>query len=373
MTHGKKVINFGAGPAKLPEPVLEKAHQEFFHYDTTGISVLELSHRSADFPNIIKTTEKLLRDILVIPDEYAVLFMQGGGTGQFAAVPCNLHFLAKNKTQPSADYVVTGSWSDKSYKEAAKYIHTKKVFEPKKPYTTIPEVGTWNVDSEAAYLFYCANETIHGIEFYDAPKVPSNVELVADISSNILSRPFDVSKHGVVFSGTQKNLGIAGLTLAIVRKDLLGHALPITPGILNYEELSKNNSVYNTPSTYAVYITKLVLEWIRDEGGLQSIYERNQTKANLIYGQIDGSDGFYQSPIDRKCRSNMNIPFRVGGAEGNDKLEAEFLKGSLERGMISLKGHRSVGGIRASLYNALDVSEAEQLANFMKEFREKHS
>ncbi|KAH7699905.1 Protein F26H9.5 [Aphelenchoides avenae] len=388
MSNGKKTINFGPGPAKLPEAVLEKAHQEFFHYENTGISVLgkcssvcrhshasnlELSHRSAEFTKIIKTTESLLRELLWIPDEYAVLFMQGGGTGQFAAVPCNLHFLAKNSEKPSADYAITGSWSDKGAKEAAKFINVKKVFDVQKPFTTIPDASTWKLDPEAAYVYYCANETIHGIEFHEAPKVPDNVALVADISSNILSRPFDVFKHALVFAGTQKNLGIAGLTIVIVRRDLLGHAVPHTPGILDYEELHKNNSVYNTPSTYGVCMTKLVLEWIRDQGGVNALYERNQTKARLIYDLIDGSKGFYHSVVDKKCRSNMNIPFRVGGPEGNADLEALFVKESAADGMISLKGHRSVGGIRASLFNAVTLAEAQHLADFMKEFQQKHA
>ncbi|KAI1727866.1 aminotransferase class-V domain-containing protein [Ditylenchus destructor] len=369
----KKVINFGPGPAKLPVEVIERAQRELLNYDNrVGISILEMSHRSADFSNLLKETEKLLRELMEIPDEYAVLFMHGGGTGQFAAIAQNLGFLAKNQEKPTANYVVTGGWSDKAAKEAAKFITVNQVLKPQKPYAGVVPLNQWNIDSDAAYLYYCANETIHGVEFTNAPEV-GDVALVADVSSNILSRPFDVSKHALVFAGTQKNIGIAGLTIVIVRKDLMGKAHPLTPSILDYEEIYKNNSVYNTPPCFAIYITKLVLEWIRDQGGPQAIFERNRQKAERIYNIIDSSDQFYTSVVDKSHRSQMNIPFRIGqganGTNGNEELEAAFLKLSQARNMISLKGHRSVGGIRASLYNAVTLDEVEALANLMEEFK----
>uniref|UniRef100_A0A915EQX8 Aminotransferase class V domain-containing protein n=1 Tax=Ditylenchus dipsaci TaxID=166011 RepID=A0A915EQX8_9BILA len=258
----KTVVNFGAGPAKLPVEVLEKAQREFLDYNGLGISVLEMSHRSSDFGNLIKETEKLVRDLLVVPDEYAVLFMHGGGTGQFAAIPQNLGFLSK-ASPPSADYVVTGSWSDKAIKEADKFIKTNKVFKIEKPYSKIPAMDQWSLSEDAAYLYYCANETIHGVEFHDTPQIDWT----------------KIPLHALAYAGTQKNIGAGGLTLVVVRKDLLGKAHPQTPSILNYEEIHNNKSIYNTPPCFNIYITKLVLEWIRDQGGAQTIFERNQLKA----------------------------------------------------------------------------------------------
>lgn len=362
----KTVINFGPGPAKIPEEVMMKAHAEFLEYDTTGISVLEMSHRSPEFDNILKETEKLLRDQMSIPNDFEVLFLQGGGTGQFAAVPMNLKFKSSAGT---ADYAITGSWSAKAADEAKKYIDINKVFVPTKPYTKIPDKSQWKFNPDAAYLYYCANETVDGVEFQHPPEMKfHNVPLVADISSNILSRPFDVAKHGMVFAGTQKNLGAAGLTIVIIRKDLLGHAQPYTPSVLDFHEIHKMNSVYNTPPVYSIYLTKLVLEWIRDCGGVSTIYERNKTKAGMIYDVVDDSQGFYYCPVDLSCRSNMNIPFRIGGKDGNSDLEKKFVQGAEKLDMISLKGHRSVGGIRASLYNAITEQETRQLADYMKEF-----
>jgi len=365
-----KKINFGAGPAKLPEAVMEKAQQEFLNYNGTGISVLEMSHRSGDFTNLLNSTKKLLKDEMSIPNEFEVLFFQGGGTGQFAAIPLNLRALSKNTDSPTADYAVTGTWSNKAVEEGSKYLTTKKIFEVKKPFTGPPDESTWERNPEAAYLYYCDNETVHGIEYPTAPSTLPGVPLVADVSSNFLSRKFDFTNHGIVFGGTQKNLGAAGLTIAIVRSDLIGHEHPFTPGVFSYKEMHKNNSVYNTPSTYSIYLTKLVLEWIRDSGGVDALFERNQQKADLLYGIIDRSGGFYSNPIQKDFRSKMNVPFRIGG--GNESLEAEFIRKSVERGMISLKGHRSVGGIRASIYNSVTLEEVEVLADFMKEFQQTH-
>ncbi|CAJ0575311.1 unnamed protein product, partial [Mesorhabditis spiculigera] len=349
-------INFGAGPAKIPESVMEKAASEFMLFGNTGVSILEMSHRSADFTAIIEETKALLRELMQIPDNFEVLFMHGGGTGQFAA--------------SSADYLVTGSWSDKAFKEAQKYLDAKRVFPQVKPITTVPPVDKWERNPDAAYLYYCANETIHGIEFFDAPETLPGVPLVADISSTFLSRPFDFTNHGVVLGGTQKNLGAAGLTVAIVRKDLIGHEMTITPSVLSYKISHDNNSVYNTPSVYSIYITNLVLKWIKEKGGAAKLWEINTQKANQIYEIIDGSNDFYHCPIDKKHRSLMNLPFRIGGPNGDEALEKEFLAQATANGMIGLKGHRSVGGIRASLYNAITIEETAELAKLMTEFQQ---
>ncbi|MFH4980554.1 hypothetical protein AB6A40_007263 [Gnathostoma spinigerum] len=360
-----KVINYGAGPAKIPEEVMAKARDEFLEYAGTGVSVLEMSHRSVDFTSMKMETEKLLREQMSIPDEFDVLFMQGGGSGQFAAIPLN---LKGNKS--SADYAVTGAWSAKAASEATKYLTVNEVFKPTKPYVTIPEYSTWQRSDEAAYLYYCHNETVHGIEFHNPPETFANVPLVADVSSDILSGPFSFKNHGVVFAGTQKNLGMAGLTILIVRKDLLGKESQMTPSVMNYNVMAMNKSNYNTPCVYGIYLTKLILEWIRDLGGVHTLYERNMAKSSYIYNIIDSSNGFYTCPVDKKYRSIMNIPFRIGGTAANEELEKKFLVGAIDRGMIGLKGHRSVGGIRASLYNAITIKEATQLGDYMLEFME---
>lgn len=363
-----KVINFGAGPAKIPEAVMQRANDEFLQLPGTRISVLEMSHRSQDFTNILKTTEKLLRDEMSIPNEFEVLFMQGGATGQFAAIPLNLKGNRK-----CADYAITGNWSFKAAIEASKYLTVNKVLTPQKSYVTIPDDNLWKRDPDAAYLYYCANETIHGVEFPSAPETLSGVPLVVDVSSNVLSRPFSFENHGLIFGGTQKNLGAAGLTLTIVRRDLIGNESATTPSVFSYAEMAKHNSVYNTPAVYGIYLTKLVVEWIRDCGGVEAIYERNKAKAALIYDIIDSSSGFYHCPVDTRCRSLMNIPFRIGGILGNEDLEKKFVAGATERGMIGLKGHRSVGGIRASLYNAVTLDETKTLGSYMEEFMVSYS
>uniref|UniRef100_A0A1I7X3R3 phosphoserine transaminase n=1 Tax=Heterorhabditis bacteriophora TaxID=37862 RepID=A0A1I7X3R3_HETBA len=317
-----------------------------------------MSHRSKEFAEVLEETKSLFRDVMSVPDNFEIMFMHGGGTGQFAAIPLNLKHTF-------ADYIVTGAWSGKAAQEAEKFIHVKRA----------------SIKSDAAYLYYCANETVHGIEFHEPPHSIHGVPLVADISSNFLSRPFDFRHHGVVFGGTQKNLGAAGITIAMVRKDLIGKQLPITPAVFSYKEMQDNNSLYNTPAVYGIYITNLVLKWIRDQGGVEAIYETN-LKANMIYNIIDSSNGFYHCAIDKRYRSNMNVCFRIGGESGDDAKEAEFLKGAAERHMISLKGHRingtdvfsrSVGGIRASLYNAVTLSDTEVLATWMNEFLAKYS
>ncbi|CAD6184414.1 unnamed protein product [Caenorhabditis auriculariae] len=355
-------INFGAGPAKIPEEVLLKVQDETLNYENLGVSVLEISHRSKEFAVLLNETKQLLRELMKVPDNFEILFMQGGGSGQFAAIPLNL------KGEHSyADYIVTGAWSQKAAAEASKFIEVKKVFTPAKPYVTVPDQDSWSHDENAAYLYYCANETVHGIEF--TPRAPpTNVPLVADISSNFLARPFDFTNHGVVFGGTQKNLGAAGLTVVFVRKDLIGKEQAVTPAVFSYKEMIANNSLYNTPPCGSIYITNLVLKWIKNKGGVDAIYEMNLKKAKLIYDIIDNSDGFFHCGVDKRFRSIMNICFRIGGPQGDESLEEKFLKGSLERNMISLKGHRSVGGIRASLYNAVNLEETQKLAEWMNEF-----
>ncbi|CAD5210186.1 unnamed protein product [Bursaphelenchus xylophilus] len=363
----QRKLNFGAGPAKLPESVLQLAQKELLDFNGMGLSILEMSHRSPEFKKIITDAIQLLRELLSIPDNYEVLFMHGGGSGQFAAIPLNLRALSKS-TPPSADYLVTGAWSQKAAKEAEKYVKVNKVTE-NKSHDLIPPYSEWKVNPDAAYLWYCANETIHGVEFKETPKVPEGVNLVADISSNILSRSIDVAKHAVIIAGTQKNLGIGGLTIVIIRKDLIGHQDVQTPGILSYADIHKNESLYNTPCVFAVYITKLVLEWIKKNGGLAGMEHNAEYKSRAIYDVIDNSNGFFSSPVEKSVRSRMNIPFRIN--EGDEKLEEKFLAEAKAQGMISLKGHRSVGGIRASLYNAVTRKEADTLAQLMKNFQAK--
>lgn len=363
----EKKINFGAGPAKIPEAVMQKAWDEFFVYENAGISVLEMSHRSAEFTAIIKETENLIRELMGVPDNFEVLFMQGGGSGQFAAIPLN---IKGDKT--SADYIVSGTWSNKAFQEGQKYLKARKVYEAR-VHTGIKHEDEWERNPDAAYLFYCANETVHGIEFSKSPATLPGVPLVADVSSNFLSKPFDFTDHGIVIGGTQKNLGAAGLTIAIVRKDLIGKELPICPTVFSYATMSSNNSVYNTPAVYGIYITNLVLKWIKKQGGVKRLHEVNKAKAQLVYDVINNSNNFYVGPVEKEYRSLMNVVFRIGCPEGDDILEKEFIAGAQAKGMIGLKGHRSVGGIRVSLYNAITMAETQTFVDYMKSFLEQHS
>ncbi|TKR73827.1 hypothetical protein L596_021090 [Steinernema carpocapsae] len=318
-----ETINFNAGPAKIPEAVMEKAQRELINYAGTGVSILEMSHRCAEFDNVIKGCERLLREEMNIPGDYDVIFMQGGATGQFAAVPMNLAALSRKKVQPCADYAVTGSWSEKAFKEAEKYLNVVKINSPVKPYVSVNDPATWTRDTDAAYLHYCSNETINGIEMREVPETLPGVPIVADVSSNILSRPFDVSKHGIVYGGTQKNLGAAGLTIVVVQKDLIGHENKMTPSVFSYSTMSKNNSIYNTPNCFGIYLTKLVLEWIK-ETGVNALFDRNETKSTMIYDLIDSSDGFYSCAVNPKYRSQMNIPFRIGDPQETTCLRRSF-------------------------------------------------
>ncbi|KAH0628244.1 hypothetical protein JD844_009136 [Phrynosoma platyrhinos] len=346
------VVNFGAGPAKLPRAVLLEAQKELVDYKGLGISVLAL----VQFSSLC----------IKIPDNYKVIFLQGGGSGQFSGIPLNLIGL---KEARCADYVVTGAWSAKAAKEAEKYAKVNLVHPKLSSYTKIPDPSTWNLNPDASYVYYCANETVHGVEFDFVPDV-GNALLVCDMSSNFLSRPVDVTKFGVIFAGAQKNAGCAGVTVVIVREDLIGFALKECPIVLDYKVQVENSSLYNTPPCFSIYIMGLVLEWIKNNGGTAAMDKLSQKKSQMIYDIIDRSNEFYVCPVERKNRSRMNVPFRIGSIKGDEALEKKFLDKAVENNMISLKGHRSVGGIRASLYNAVTVEDVEKLASFMKSFME---
>ncbi|KAK7101346.1 hypothetical protein V1264_024138 [Littorina saxatilis] len=363
-----QVINFSPGPAKLPAEVLEQAQKELMNYNNTGVSVMELSHRSADFTKIITRTEDNLRKLLNIPDNYKVLFLQGGGTGQFSAVPLN---LLSHKPDLAADYIVTGSWSAKAAQEAQKYGKIHQVVPKPSTYTEIPDSITWNLNPNASYVYYCANETIHGVEFQYIPDT-GDVPLVVDMSSNILTRNVDITKFGAIFAGAQKNIGCAGVTLVIIRDDLIGHALPICPIIFDFKVQCGNNSLYNTPPTYSIYIMGLVFEWILARGGVSAMERAAITKSSAVYDLIEDSQGFYVCPLNKDCRSRMNVPVRIGAPNGDEALERKFLEEAEKNRLISLKGHRSVGGLRISLYNAVSVEETQVLVNFMKDFMARH-
>ncbi|XP_064471033.1 phosphoserine aminotransferase-like [Ornithodoros turicata] len=361
-------LNFAAGPSRLPLDVLQIAKDEMLDYQGAGASVMELSHRSATFEKIISGAEKDLRDLMGIPDNYKVLFLQGGGTGQFSAVPLN---LCPRLKEQKADYVVTGTWSAKAAKEAEKFIQVNRVLPRTDKYTAIPPQTEWKLSPDAEYVYYCDNETIHGVEFGFVPEA-GNVPLVCDMSSNILTRPVDVSKFALIFAGAQKNLGMAGITVIIVRDDLLDRASSLCPTVLNYKINAEAKSLNNTPPTYAIYILGLVLQWIKSQGGAEGMAKRSAAKSGALYDLIGRSNNFYFSHVNPAARSRMTIPFRVGGPDGDDALEKLFLKEAESRDMIQLKGHRSVGGIRASMFNAMSVEEALTFIEFAKEFMKTH-
>ncbi len=357
-----RVYNFSAGPAALPESVLRQAADEMLDWHGSGMSVLEMSHRGKEFIAIAAEAEALLRELLAVPANYKLLFMQGGAIGQNAIVPMNLL-----RGHASADFIDTGEWSKKSIKEAKKYGQVNVAASAADSgYTTIPARGSWQLDPNAAYAHICSNETIGGVEYHFTPDVGA-VPLVADMSSDILSRPVDVSKYGLIYGGAQKNIGPAGLTIVIVRDDLIGQALPVTPSAFDYKTVADNESMYNTPPTYAIYIAGLVFNWIKAQGGLAAMEAHNRAKAALLYEFLDASD-FYSSPVARDCRSLMNVPFKLK----DESLDGAFLKGAEARGMVQLKGHRSVGGMRASIYNAMPVEGVAALVAYMKEFEAQH-
>ena len=353
-----RVYNFSAGPAMLPEYVLKKAADEMLDYNGTGESVMEMSHRSKEYDAIIKETESMLREIMAIPDNYKVLFLQGGASTQFAMIPLNL--MNKNN---KADFVITGQWANKAYQEASRYGKANVIASSKdKTFSYIPELDKSKFDPEADYFHICQNNTIYGTRYTELPDT-GNVPLVADLSSCILSEPVDVSKYGMIYAGAQKNMGPAGLTVVIIREDLIGNAMDICPTMLNYQIHADNGSMYNTPPTYSIYILKLVLEWIKQMGGLEAMKIHNEKKAGLIYNFLDSSSMF-KATVQGKDRSLMNIPF----VTGNDELDAKFVAEAKKAGFINLKGHRSVGGMRASVYNAMPVEGCEKLVEFMKKF-----
>ncbi|MFO1272800.1 MAG: 3-phosphoserine/phosphohydroxythreonine transaminase [Rubrivivax sp.] len=357
-----RVFNFSAGPAALPEPVLREAAAEMLDWHGSGMSVMEMSHRGKEFIGIAAEAESLLRELLAVPSNYKVLFMQGGAIAENAIVPMNLL-----GTKKSADYVDTGEWSKKSIKETKKYAAVNVAASAAvSGYTTIPPRAEWKLDPDAAYVHICSNETIGGVQYHFTPDTGS-VPLVADMSSDILSRPVEVAKYGLIYAGAQKNIGPAGLTIVVVRDDLLGRALPITPSAFDYKTVAENESMYNTPPTYAIYIAGLVFKWLKAQGGLPAIAEHNAKKAALLYDFLDGS-AFFKSPVARDCRSLMNVPFKLK----DEALDAAFLKGAEARGMVQLKGHRSVGGMRASIYNAMPVEGVKALVAWMKEFEAQH-
>ncbi|XP_038625691.1 phosphoserine aminotransferase isoform X2 [Tachyglossus aculeatus] len=327
-----------------------------------------MSHRSPDFSKIVTTTESLIRELLIVPDNYKVIFVQGGGSGQFSAVPLNLIRLKEGRC---ADYVVTGAWSAKAAEEAKKFATVNVVHPKLESYTKIPDPGSWNLNPDASYVYYCANETVHGVEFDFVPDVKGAV-LVCDMSSNFLSKPVDISKFGVIFAGAQKNVGSAGVTVVIIREDLLGFALKECPSVLDYKVQVGNSSLYNTPPCFSIYVMSLVLEWIKNSGGATAMEKLSKSKSQMIYDIIDKSQGFYVCPVEKQYRSRMNIQIHIGSVEGDDNLEKRFLDKALELNMISLKGHRSVGGIRVSLYNAITMEDVQLLATFMKSFMETH-
>lgn len=362
----QRVLNFSPGPAKLPEEVLLQAQKELLNYGNLGISVMEMSHRSADFAKIVNDAENDLRELLNIPENYKVLFLQGGGTGQFAAVPLNL-----GKEGGSADYIVTGAWSAKAAKEAEKYLKVNPVFKKLDKYDRIPPQTEWNLDPNASYVYYCANETVHGVEFDFVPET-NGVPLVCDMSSNFLSRPVDVNKYGLIYAGAQKNVGCAGVTVVIAREDLISSPSPQCPVVFDYKVQAGMNSLYNTPPTYSIYIMGLVFKWLKRIGGIPEINRINQMKADLLYDLIDTSDGFYCGTVEKKSRSRMNAPLRISSPGGDQELEKKFVEEAAAQNMIQLKGHRSVGGIRVSMYNAVKLDDVKALADFMRTFRQKY-
>jgi phosphoserine aminotransferase len=357
-----RVFNFSAGPAALPEPVLQIAAQEMLDWHGSGMSVMEMSHRGKEFMSIAEEAFTLLRELLSVPANYKTLFMQGGGLAENAIVPMN---LLRGKT--TADYIDTGTWSRKSIEEAGKYCSVNVAASARASgYTRIPARDGWQLNPHAAYVHICNNETIDGLQYHFTPDVGS-VPLVADMSSEILSRPVDVSRYALIYGGAQKNIGPSGLTLVIVRDDLLGQALPCTPSAFNYETVAQHDSMYNTPPTYAIYIAGLVFKWLKAQGGLQAMARRNAAKALLLYNYLD-STAFYRCAVAPEARSQMNVCFRLN----DEKLNDAFLQGAQQRGLVQLKGHRVVGGMRASIYNAMPMEGVVALVDWMKAFEASH-
>jgi phosphoserine aminotransferase len=357
-----RVINFSAGPAVLPEIVLQQAAAEMLDWHGSGMSVMEVSHRGKEFISIAAKAEADLRTLLAIPANYKVLFLQGGAVGENAIVPMNLL-----RGRAAADYINTGEWSKKSLTEAKKYCTVNVAASAEdQNFTYVPPQASWKLRPDAAYVHVCTNETIGGVEYHWTPDT-GDVPLVADMSSHLLSRVIDVSKYGVIYGGAQKNMGPAGLTVVIVRDELLDRALPITPSAFHWKAQAEAESMLNTPPTYAIYIAGLVFEWLLVQGGLAAIERMNITKAALLYDYLDRG-AFYRSPVRKEDRSRMNIPFKLE----DESLDEAFLKGAQDQGMVQLKGHRSVGGMRASIYNAMPIEGARRLVEYMQDFERRN-
>ncbi|KXZ53964.1 hypothetical protein GPECTOR_6g883 [Gonium pectorale] len=359
--HGR-VFNFSAGPAILPVDVLERAQADLVNWQGSGMSIMEMSHRGKEFESVIQKAEADLRALLNIPANYKVLFLQGGASTQFSMIPLNLA-----KAGDTVDYVVTGAWSKKAMEEAKKYCNVNVA--AKGDNKSVPDPATWKLSADSRYVHYCDNETIGGVEFKSTPDVGGRI-LISDMSSNFISKPVDVSKYGVIYAGAQKNVGPAGVTIVIIREDLVGHVRPEAPTMLDYKIHVENDSMYNTPPCWSIYICGLVFEKLLKAGGLEAQLELNEKKAAILYDAIASSNGFYNSPVDPAVRSLMNVPFTI---PSQPDLEKAFIKEAEKAGMLQLKGHRSVGGMRASIYNAMPIEGVQQLATFMKEFAAKHA
>jgi phosphoserine aminotransferase len=358
----KRAHNFNAGPAGLPLEVMQQAQAELLDYKGTGMSVIEMSHRSKEFEGMINETEADIRELLNIPSNYKVIFMQGGASLQFSMVPMN--FRADGA---SADYIVTGTWSKKAVGEAEKLGATRVAATTKDGnFNRVPE--SLDLDPKAAYLYYCSNETIHGVEFFQEPEAPAGVPLVCDASSDFMSRPIDITKYAYLYAGAQKNVGPSGVVIGILREDMLERVPENMPVMLDYKVQVENDSLYNTPPCFPIYMVGLVMKWIKKNGSLVGIEACNKEKADLLYGTIDSSGGFFRGHAQTESRSRMNVTFRLP----NEELEAQFVSEAKKQNMIGLKGHRSVGGLRASIYNAVELSNIEALVQFMKEFQAKN-
>ena len=356
--------NFNPGPATLPESVLQQAAHDMLDWQGSGMGVMEMSHRAPHFLGIYEKALADLRELLALPPEFNILLLQGGGKGQNAFIPMNLAH-----PDQAVNFVLTGTWSEQSAKEAGKYCQSH-IAAQAQPYTSIPDAATWQLRKGAAYTHICGNETVHGVEFHELPDMQalgSDAPLVVDFSSNVLSRSVDWSRVGLAFGGAQKNIGAAGVTLVLVREDLLGHAQSICPSIFDFAAQAKNDSMLNTPPTYSIYIAGLVFEWLKKQGGVAAIEQQNIAKADLLYGAIDAS-ALYENRVQKDCRSRMNVPFFLR----DENLNAAFLEGAKNAGLLGLKGHKMVGGMRASIYNAMPLAGVQKLVAFMQAFELAH-
>lgn len=366
MTTSAKNIYFTAGPAKIPAEVMNQIHSELLNYNGSDISVLEMSHRSKEFESIIFDAENNLRKLLNVPDNYAILFMHGGAKSQFDSAPMN---LCPELDKFQLDYIINGSWSKMAAAEALKYAKVNEQLLKSDRFDRAPTKDELKTDNQAVFRYYCDNETIQGVEFNYVPESGPNVPLVCDMTSNFLSRPVDVSKFGIIFAGAQKNCGIAGLTIVIIRKDLIGRQMRITPTIQNYKVMHEHSSLYNTPLTFAIYVANLCAKWMLERGGLEAMDKLSKEKSGLIYKTIENSRGFYTCPVSKESRSRMNVVFLLS----NTALDSTFLQESKASKLNELKGHRSVGGFRASLYHGVTMEDTLRLVKFMEDFRQKYS